>query len=59
MKRQPSEWEKRIANKAIDKELISKIYIKVKSFMTRERQGEHEKKTRQRGAVRITSQKQS
>ena len=26
MKRQPSEWEKIIANKAIDKELISKIY---------------------------------
>ena len=25
-KRQPSEWEKIIANKAIDKELISKIY---------------------------------
>ena len=26
MKRQPSEWEKIIANKANDKELISKIY---------------------------------
>ena len=26
MKRQPSEWEKIIANKATDKELISKIY---------------------------------
>ena len=26
MKRQPSEWEKIIANEAIDKELISKIY---------------------------------
>ena len=26
MKRQPSEWEKIIANKAMDKELISKIY---------------------------------
>ena len=26
MKRQPSEWEKTIANKATDKELISKIY---------------------------------
>ena len=25
-KRQPSEWEKIIANEAIDKELISKIY---------------------------------
>ena len=26
VKRQPSEWEKMIANKATDKELISKIY---------------------------------
>ena len=26
MKRQPSEWEKIIANEATDKELISKIY---------------------------------
>ena len=26
MKRQPSEWEKVIANKATDKELISKIH---------------------------------
>ena len=26
MKRQPSEWEKIIANEAADKELISKIY---------------------------------
>ena len=26
MKRQPSEWEKIIANEAIEKELISKIY---------------------------------
>ena len=26
MKRQPSEWEKRIANEAMDKDLISKIY---------------------------------
>ena len=26
VKRRPSEWEKIIANKAIDKELISKIY---------------------------------
>ena len=26
VKRQPSEWEKRIANEATDKELISKIY---------------------------------
>ena len=26
MKRQPSEWEKIIANEATDKELISKLY---------------------------------
>ena len=26
MKRQPSEWEKRVANKATDKESISKMY---------------------------------
>jgi len=26
MKRQPSEWEKKIAKEATDKELISKIY---------------------------------
>ena len=31
-KRQPSEWEKIIANEATDKELISKIY---KQFMQR------------------------
>ena len=28
VKIQPSEWEKRIANKATDKELLSKIYKK-------------------------------
>ena len=26
VKRQPSKWERRIANEATDKELISKIY---------------------------------
>ena len=31
VKRQPSEWEKRIANKATDKELISKIYKQILS----------------------------
>ena len=30
MKRQPSEWEKITANKATDKELISKIYKQCK-----------------------------
>ena len=29
VKKQPSEWEKRIANKATDKELISKIYKQI------------------------------
>ena len=31
MKRQPSEWEKTIANKTTDKELISKIYKQLMS----------------------------
>ena len=29
VKRQPSEWEKMIANEATDKELISKIYMQI------------------------------
>ena len=32
MKRQPSEWEKIIANEATDKELISKIYKQLLQF---------------------------
>ena len=32
VKRQPSEWEKIIANKITDKELISKIYKKLLQF---------------------------
>ena len=32
MKRQPSEWEKIIANEATDKELISKIYKQLLKF---------------------------
>ena len=32
MKRQPSEWEKIIANVATDKELISKIYKQLRQF---------------------------
>ena len=32
MKRQPSEWEKIIANKATDKELTSKIYNGLKTI---------------------------
>ena len=31
VKRQPSEWEKIIANEAMDKELISKIYLQLNS----------------------------
>ena len=35
LKRQPSEWEKIIANKATDKELISKIYQQLMQLNTR------------------------
>ena len=35
MKRQPSEWEKIIANKTMDKELISKIYKQPMQLNTR------------------------
>ena len=35
VKRQPSEWEKIIANGATDKELISKIYKQLMHFNTR------------------------
>ena len=35
MKRQPSEWEKIIANEATDKELISKIYKQLLQFNSR------------------------
>ena len=35
MKRQPSEWEKTIANKANDKELISKIYTQLLQLNSR------------------------
>ena len=35
MKRQPSEWEKIIANEATDKELISKIYKQLLQLKSR------------------------
>ena len=35
VKRQPSEWEKIIANEATDKELISKIYKKLMQLNSR------------------------
>ena len=35
VKRQPSEWEKIIANEATDKELISKMYKQIIQFNTR------------------------
>ena len=37
MKRQPSEWEKIIANEATDKELISKIYKQLMKLNTRKK----------------------
>ena len=36
VKRQPSEWEKRIANETTDKELISKIYKQLIQLNARE-----------------------
>ena len=35
MKRQPSEWEKILANETTDKELISKIYKQLMQLNTR------------------------
>ena len=35
MKRQPSEWEKIIANEATDKQLISKIYKQILQLNSR------------------------
>ena len=37
VKRQPSEWEKIIANEATDKQLISKIYKQLLQLSSRKR----------------------
>ena len=39
----PSEWEKIIANEAIDKELISKIYKQLMQLTTRKKQKPNQK----------------
>ena len=46
VKRQPSEWEKIIANKATDKELISKIYKQLqKNKLPNQKMGQRTKQT--------------
>ena len=46
VKRQPSEWEKIIANEATDKELISKIYKQLqKSKQPNQKMGQKTKQT--------------
>ena len=43
VKRQPSEWEKIIANEASDKELISKIYKQLIQLNTRKKKKNNQK----------------
>ena len=43
MKRQPSEWDKIIANEATDKQLISKIYKQLLQLNSRKIQAPHKK----------------
>ena len=47
MKRQPSEWEKIIANEATDKELISKIYKQFMQLNTRKINGPIKKRAKE------------
>ena len=48
VKRQPSEWEKIIANEATDKELVSKIYKQPMQLKTRKINNSNQKKMGQR-----------